>query len=305
MTNRHRSILGINTQLLARKLKTSALVLFPGHPQRLRELENAQCELPNYQQYVFNCLNAKPDMTYNFRPAKGNRVSPFYPSRGDLLMAFIIMVLSLTGCGTTRPYRLYQQHVSRADSLARTNVVIRGDQLKIHSFEYPEIDTTITVGDEGTISLRLGGTIPVLGLTKPELTRTIIEKVTPFVRTKFQLVVDIINPLSQNVTVLGSVDRQGNYPIVSGSSILQALATAGGPTQEADFRHIKIFRRGDPAYPIEIDLTGMLSSGDINSLPSINPGDMVFVPKEENFVRDLSAYLRDVIFLFSVFTIAR
>jgi protein involved in polysaccharide export with SLBB domain len=227
------------------------------------------------------------------------------PASNAILLVYFVASFSIIGCGTSQPYRLYQQHLNRADSLSRSSVVVRGDQIKIRSIEYPEIDTTITVGEEGSISLRLGGTIPVLGLTKSELTRTIIEKVTPLVRTRFQLIVDVINPLSQNVTVLGSVEHQGNYPIISGSSILQALATAGGANQEADFRHIKIYRRGDPAYPIEIDLTEVLSSGDINQLPTINPGDMVYVPKEENFVRDLSAYLRDVIFLFSVFTIAR
>lgn len=227
-------------------------------------------------------------------------------------MTGVVAAIFLCGCGSSRLTMTSQQRLTKVDSLGRlgeslasTEVVRRGDQLKLRSLEYPELDTTITVSEDGTISLRLGGTVGVLGLTKAELATTLVGKISPFVRTQFHLFVDIINPAAQNVTVLGSVDRQGNFPIVPGSSLLQALAAAGGANQDADFRHIKIFRRGDPAYPIEIDLTECLSSGEINSIPTISPGDMVFVPKAENFVREISSYLRDVIFLFSVFTIAR
>jgi polysaccharide export outer membrane protein len=224
----------------------------------------------------------------------------------------LLAVIVLCGCGSSQPTRRTQLQLTRGDSLARSGdflaratVVRRGDQIRLRSPEYPEIDTTITVTEEGTISLRLGGTVAVIGLTKADLITTLVAKISPFVRTKFSLIVDVFNPASQNVTVLGSVDRQGNFPMLAGSSILQALAAAGGASPDADLHHIKIFRRGDPAYPIEIDLAEYLASGEINAIPTLSPGDMVYVPKEENFVRELSAYLRDAIFLFSVFTIAR
>ena len=221
-------------------------------------------------------------------------------------------MIILSGCGSSQLTRIVQPTFTTTDTLtreagflARAGLVQRGDQIKLRSPEYPEIDTTITVSDEGTIALRLGGTIPVLGLTRANLIATLSSTISPFVRTKFNLFVDVFNPASQNVTVLGSVAHQGNFPIVAGSSILQALAAAGGASQDADLHHIKIFRRGDPAFPIVVDLTEYLSGDEISAILIIRPGDMVYVPKEENFVRELSSYLRDVIFLFSVFTIAR
>ena len=52
---------------------------------------------------------------------------------------------------------------------------------------------------------------------------------------------------------------------------------------------------------IEIDLARHLERGDIDNIPKVKSGDTVFIPTEENVVRDLSDFLRDVLLLFGFF----
>ena len=74
----------------------------------------------------------------------------------------------------------------------------------------------------------------------------------------------------------------------------------------ADLRHVKIFR-GDDETTEEIDISNSLATftATVETLPNVNPGDLLYVPKEENVVRDFADLLRDVIVLFGIFSVVQ
>ena len=55
----------------------------------------------------------------------------------------------------------------------------------------------------------------------------------------------IFNPASRAFYALGEVAKPGRYPLMSGEVLSQGLAAAGGPTEFANLRKIKIVRRTD------------------------------------------------------------
>ena len=237
-----------------------------------------------------------------------NGASKVFP----LVAPILFLGVMLLGCTASQPLSTSTQKLAYAsipgqgrDTSFRSIVVRNGDQIKLRSLEYPEIDTTVTVNDEGTVSLRVLGTFQVTGRTKSELQTLLTERIARYVRTKFNLSIQIVNATLQNVSILGAVARQGNLPAQSEASLLHFLAAAGGPTEDADLRSLKIYRYEDSDFPIEIDLAHILENGEINKLPMVSPGDLVYVPKQENFVREISGYLRDAVYLFTVFTIVR
>jgi polysaccharide biosynthesis/export protein len=229
-----------------------------------------------------------------------------------LFMLTWSMTLYLSGCSGSRPLSDSNLVFSRYDSLGRIEdtqsalyTVRPGDQIKIISLEIPELDTAVTVSEDGFIPLRLTGPISVLGMTRSTLTVFLENKLSQFVKTHFTLSITITNTGVLTITFLGEVGHQGNLPIQGEVSILQAIAAAGGPTTESDLRHIYIFRRGDYAHPVEIDLSPNILAGGLGDVPTVKTGDTVYIPRVENIVRDLSNFFRDVIFLFSLFTLAR
>ena len=56
---------------------------------------------------------------------------------------------------------------------------------------------------------------------------------------------------------------------------------------------------------IEVDLTQYLDSGNIRGIPVVRPGDIVYVPRRENFIRELSGLLTDAFVLFGIFQLVK
>jgi protein involved in polysaccharide export with SLBB domain len=102
------------------------------------------------------------------------------------------------------------------------------------------------------------------------------------------------------------VPNQGNFQVNNELSLLDVLSKAGGWTEFADLRYIKITRQstsGSKAYILVADLTAYMETGDPRGLPVVRPGDLVFVPKKENYVREFGSFLQEVFLLFGFFRI--
>jgi len=84
------------------------------------------------------------------------------------------------------------------------------------------------------------------------------------------------------VPVTGHVSRQGIFDITGASRLSDLLEEAGGIASSGSWTSIKIIHsNGDTT---EIDITGFLLEGLIQSNPIISLGDRVHVPEAEEFV---------------------
>jgi polysaccharide export outer membrane protein len=181
-----------------------------------------------------------------------------------------------------------------------------GDQVEITFADYPEFVSAV-IHDKGAITIPLVGEVTAGGVTRGQLKELIVKRLAGYVTSKAVPSIMIKGALEQKVIVLGSVTGQGSYAATLPVSPFQALAMAGGPSSNADLRHIRVFRGGDAESTIEIDLSASLASlpGRSETLPLVYPGDLIYVPKEENVIRDFADLLRDVIVLFGIFAIVR
>lgn len=228
----------------------------------------------------------------------------------------VLIALLIAGCSSSemttdrRTNSVIQQPVAtgaRVDVESSSYVIQRGDQVQLSVWGYPEFNTTAPVKETGAISVPLIGDLPAAGITRSQLMDEIIAKLSDYVKSKVYPTITIIGALAQKVIVLGSVTGQGSYTIAAPVSPFQVLAAAGGPAPNADLRHIKIFHNGDSSPPIEVDLSGYVANITQNKedIPLVNPGDMIYVPKEENVIREFADLLRDVILLFGIFAVVR
>jgi polysaccharide biosynthesis/export protein len=231
-----------------------------------------------------------------------------------IISLFLIGIGGLsTGCApTNKTVKESLGTISRGDSLhlqssnlqSPTYIFRTGDQLRITIRGFSEFDTTVFVSETGTIAMRYVGELRAANLSRTQLTEEIISKLSFYIKTEIIPSIAVLNTITQKVAVLGAVGKQDNYAISSDVTILQILAMAGGATTDADLEHTKIFRAENQQVAEEVDLNKYIAKGDIKEIPMVRPGDIVYIPREENIIRELSTFFRDAIFLFTLFTIS-
>jgi polysaccharide export outer membrane protein len=232
-------------------------------------------------------------------------------TRSFSVLSGLILALAIIGCSSERTTQeeivnwTVEQNRHTVDS--DLYVIQKGDQVEIQVAGYPEFSVTLPVKENGMIALPLVGDIRAQDLTKAELTGMIDQRLSSYAKNKVTPVLKIKGALEQKVIVLGSVSGQGTFQVTSPMSPFQALALAGGPTPVADLRHVRVFRGGKDGTSVTMDLSATLASlpGRNETLPLVYPGDLVYIPREENIIREFSDLLRDVIVLFGLFALVR
>lgn len=160
-----------------------------------------------------------------------------------------------------------------------------GDTVSVQVFGRPELAATTYVADDGTIAVPLAGSVAVGGLT-PSVAARRIE--AAFRAGQFllepEVAVLLVNYRSQQVSVLGAVNAPGRFPIESRTTVLDALAQAGGT--RADGADVVVLLRPDAAGAMQrysIDLRGLSrAAGPVPTL-ALRGGDSIFVPAADRF----------------------
>ncbi|MFO7890475.1 MAG: SLBB domain-containing protein [bacterium] len=102
-------------------------------------------------------------------------------------------------------------------------------------------------------------------------------------------------PGSHDVKVMGEVKNPGTYTSFQGANFLDLLYMAGGPTEEA---HLKKIRLISPlkktAKEIEINLDHMLQTSELAEIPSVQPGDIIYVPQKSTFWKTFVSVIQNV-----------
>jgi polysaccharide export outer membrane protein len=153
------------------------------------------------------------------------------------------------------------------------------DLVEISVFQVPELSKTVRVGVSGTVTLPLIGLVNANGLTGRELEALIAGKLREKYMQDPQVSVFIKEYTSQRLTVEGSVNKPGVFPISGKTTLLQAIAMAGGLDKVADENDVKIFRdRADGTREtIQYDLEP-IRQGAVKD-PFLMANDMVVVGK--------------------------
>lgn len=226
---------------------------------------------------------------------------------GWMLILPLIALLA-AGCATSNQSRESTLSKSEVNSLliqrrAVDYSIQAGDQIEISVWGYEEFNTTKTVTTRGIVTVPLIGEIEAEGQTKEQFKSNLSEKLKKYIEGEINLSVTITSPSRNVVSVLGSVGRPDNYAVVNNISLFQILSKAGGTNEQADLRNIKLYKEGTANEPVNVDLTTYLNRGETGSMPVVQPGDIIYVPREENAVRELSDFIRDVVLLFGLFRV--
>jgi polysaccharide export outer membrane protein len=133
------------------------------------------------------------------------------------------------------------------------------------------------VRPDGNITLPLIGDIKAAGLPPAELKDVITKAAAKFIEDpNVTVVVSQIN--SRNVFVTGGVNRPGPYPISGQMDVLQIIAVAGGLTEFADAKNIRIVRKANGQTQVfKVNYNELMEGKKMDQNIFLKPGDTVMV----------------------------
>jgi polysaccharide export outer membrane protein len=121
-------------------------------------------------------------------------------------------------------------------------IIGNGDRLSISVWKQPDLSRSLPVRSDGKISLPLIGEVTAAGQTPLKLEGEITTKLTPYLaEPEVTVIVEQIN--SEKFNILGRVTKPGSYPLVNPTTVLDAIALAGGCREFAKQKDIYILRR--------------------------------------------------------------
>jgi polysaccharide export outer membrane protein len=161
-----------------------------------------------------------------------------------------------------------------------------GDVLRLFVWKEPDLSGEVTVRFDGKVTVPLLGDVDASSRTPEQLASEVSKSMKRFLVAP-QVTLSVVNSNSARFFVLGQVMRPGDFPLRGRTTVLQALALAGGFREFAKTDSIVIVRQADslslPAgKPAETFLTvnykRLESAKDVGEDILLRPGDTVLVP---------------------------
>jgi len=171
------------------------------------------------------------------------------------------------------------------------------DMLEIQVFEVSDLNATVRVANDGSVTLALLGKVPASGLTAPSLQRELEALYSQKYVVNPQVSVFIKEFHSRPVSVIGAVEHPGLYTITAPRKLIDVLAMAGGlatrqnggagnaviVTRPGGFGNLELSQGMRLIAPdkLEVNLSRLLFSHDDSVNIDVHPLDTISVKKGE------------------------
>ncbi len=207
---------------------------------------------------------------------------------------FLLFIAIMNGCGGKTPESMIPQGISQDDKRAKllNQKIIEesaksvtsadyqigpGDLLESKVYEAQDLSTSVRVSSKGMVTYPLLGEVELGGLTVQEAER----KLDTLLQAKYikdpHVNIFIKEYRSKHVSVVGAVKNPGNYEVLNRGHLLDALAQAGGITENAS-RVAYVTHQGSDQQ-ITVDLNELLLKGNTQLNVPVQMGDTIFVPE--------------------------
>jgi polysaccharide export outer membrane protein len=162
-----------------------------------------------------------------------------------------------------------------------------GDVLRVVVFKEKELSGDFLIDARGFVQIPGIGVLQVGGLEPQQAQERIVEALrargfsSPEVAVQAQI----------RVSVLGEVRQPALYPTEPGTSLLQLLTLAGGPTERANLRSTRVVRDG---RVFVVDLESGLAGGAAGRVV-LYSGDYVVIPRRTGFTRESLTFVTSLV----------
>lgn len=190
---------------------------------------------------------------------------------------FLLPILALTA--TAQDYRIRS-----------------GDTLQIEVLEDATLNRTAIVLPDGQISLPVAGTVRVAGRSLADVQAELVSRLAPGFTSPPTVFVTLSAlaerpaataavPRTIDIFILGAAATPGKVQVSPGTTLLQAIAQAGGLSPFAAKKRVQL-RRVDKAGNEQIyklDLDAIERGASAGSTTRLVAGDVIFIPQRKLF----------------------
>lgn len=158
-------------------------------------------------------------------------------------------------------------------------VIGNDDVLNISVWKEPDLTKAVPVRSDGKISLPLVGEMQATGKTPLQLERDITEKLKSFITApEVNVIVQQVN--SRKFNVMGEVAKPGSYSLTASTTIMDAIAIAGGFRDFAKKTGVYILRKGADGRESRINFNykSFIKGKNSDQNVRIEPNDTIIVP---------------------------
>jgi len=168
---------------------------------------------------------------------------------------------------------------SRAAHSDSSYVIGANDVLTINVWKEPDISRSVPVRSDGKISLPLVGELQAGGQTPQQLEQEITKRLQNYI-SEPEVTVIVTDSKSQKVNILGMVVRPGAYLLTSSTTVLDAIALAGGFKDFAKQKSIYVLRQAPDGTQkrIPFNYKDVIKGKDPEQNIRLQAGDTVVVP---------------------------
>jgi polysaccharide export outer membrane protein len=157
-------------------------------------------------------------------------------------------------------------------------VIGTDDILSVVFWREKDLSSDVTVRPDGKITLILLNDIPAGGLT-PDQLRIAIEAAAGKYVEDPTVTVQVKQINSRKVYVVGEVAKPGFYPLGGPTTVLQMIASAGGPLEYAKTKDIVVNRTDNgKALSFKVNYNDLERGKNLQQNILLKPGDTIVVP---------------------------
>ena len=141
-----------------------------------------------------------------------------------------------------------------------------GDRIKVTIFGHEDLSGEFEIDGTGRVAMPLIQFVEVAGLSAREAEQAIEGKLAPDYLKNPKASVEILN--YRPFYILGEVENPGSYQYVSGMTVLESVALAGGFTYRARQKKMTLIRASDPdKNKVRATIGTKVLPGDVIEVP--------------------------------------
>lgn len=152
------------------------------------------------------------------------------------------------------------------------------DLLEIGVFGVEELSHQARVNSNGMINVPLVGGVMAGGKTVPELEKELAARFGDGYLQNPQVNIFVKEYTSQRVTLEGALNRPGIYPLTGKTSLLQAVAMAGGTDEFAQLDGVILFRHIDGQRMAAVYDLAQVRRGELSD-PQVYGDDVIVIER--------------------------
>ena len=154
--------------------------------------------------------------------------------------------------------------------------LVVGDKLRVEVYRDPQMSQSLQIRPDGKITLPLVGDVVAAGKTPAALRDALTTSLKEYITNPVVTVI-VIEAMPQTISVIGEVNTPGTHPIKGETTVIEALALAGGFKDFANTKNI-IIQRATPTGVKRIPFNYKDAIRSEGKPMCVEPGDVIIVP---------------------------